>query len=197
MHKIESSLSTRAGAARGRRGVRAWLRNRAAVPATSPAPVSTPINPTVRVGSERGGATVPTCPRRPRPSARSERHQRGGVDEKMQKAKSIFADFLSREIFTSAYEPARLPRGERQWAGNAALRKRIIKKLYHAIRDLALRNGTMRLGAPISKPTYSNCNSARTTPAPPMRPVLAAFAARAFWADICSRGAGFNCLIED
>ena len=30
------------------------------------------------------------------------------------------------------------------------LRKRIIKKWYHAIRDLALRNGTMRLGAPIS-----------------------------------------------
>ena len=34
----------------------------------------------------------------------------------------------------------------------ASLRKRIIKKWYHAIRDLALRNGTMRLGAPISKP---------------------------------------------
>ena len=120
MHKIESSLSTRAPPGRVLRGERAWLRDRAMVPATSPAPVSTPINRTVRVGSERGGAILPTCARRPRPSARSERHQRGGVDEKMQKAKSIFADFLSREIFTSTYEPARLPRGERQWAGNAA-----------------------------------------------------------------------------
>ena len=35
MHKIESSLSTRAGAADPRRGVLAWLRNRAAVPALS------------------------------------------------------------------------------------------------------------------------------------------------------------------
>ena len=108
MHKIESSLSTRAGAARGRRGVRAWLRNRAAVPATSPAPVSTPINPTVRVGSERGGAIVPTCPRRPRPSARSERHPRRGVDEKMQKRERNDAVSLSREINTFTYEPARL-----------------------------------------------------------------------------------------
>ena len=107
MHKIESSLSTRAPPGRVLRGERAWLRDRAMVPATSPAPVSTPINRTVRVGSERGGAILPTCARRPRPSARSERHQRGGVDEKMQKAKSIFADFLSREIFTSTYEPAR------------------------------------------------------------------------------------------
>ena len=121
MHKIESSLSTRAGAARGRRGVRAWLRNRAAVPATSPAPVSTPINPTVRVGSERGGAIVPTCPRRPRPSARSERHPRRGVDEKMQKREWNDAVSLSREIILSPMNRPGSPRGERQWAGNAAL----------------------------------------------------------------------------
>ena len=108
MHKIESSLSTRAGAARGLRGVLAWLRNRAAVPATSPAPVSTPINLTDRVGSERGGAIVPTCPRRPRPSARSERHPRRGVDEKMQKREWNDAVSLSREINTFTYEPARL-----------------------------------------------------------------------------------------
>ena len=120
MHKIESSLSTRAGAARGRRGVRAWLRNRAAVPATSPAPVSTPINPTVRVGSERGGAIVPTCPRRPRPSARSERHPRRGVDEKMQKREWNDAVSLSREIILSPMNRPGSSRGERQWAGNAA-----------------------------------------------------------------------------
>ena len=73
MHKIESSLSTRAGAADPRRGVLAWLRNRAAVPALSPAPVSTPIGLATCVGPEREGAIVPTCDWRPRPSARSER----------------------------------------------------------------------------------------------------------------------------
>ena len=66
MHKIESSLSTRAGAADPRRGVLAWLRNRAAVPALSRAPVSTPIGLAARVGTESGGAIVPTCDWRPR-----------------------------------------------------------------------------------------------------------------------------------
>ena len=66
MHKIESSLSTRAGSARARRGVLAWLRNRAAVPALSRAPVSTPIGLATCVGPEREGAIVPTCDWRPR-----------------------------------------------------------------------------------------------------------------------------------
>ena len=66
MHKIESSLSTRAGAADPRRGVLAWLRNRAAVPALSPAPVSTPIGLATCVGPEREGAIAPTCGWRPR-----------------------------------------------------------------------------------------------------------------------------------
>ena len=60
MHKIESSLSTRAGAADPRRGVLAWLRNQAAVPALSRAPVSTPIGLATRVGPERGGAMLPS-----------------------------------------------------------------------------------------------------------------------------------------
>ena len=66
MHKIGSSLCTRARADRARRGVRAWLRNLAAVPALSPAPVSTPIGLATCVGPEREGAIVPTCDWRPR-----------------------------------------------------------------------------------------------------------------------------------
>ena len=81
MHKIESSLSTRAGAADPRRGVLAWLRNRAAVPALSRAPVSTPIGLATRVGPERGGAIVPTCVGVRGARARSERPSAVARDE--------------------------------------------------------------------------------------------------------------------
>ena len=71
MHKIESSLSTRAGGARARRGVLAWLRNRAAVPALSRAPVSTPIGLATCVGPEREGAIVHRPDLRLAPAARA------------------------------------------------------------------------------------------------------------------------------
>ena len=84
-----------------------------------------------------------------------------------------------------------------QYSRLRALRKRIIKKLYHAIRDLALRNGTVRLGAPISKPTYTLIviPPALLLPLLCDRYSLHSLRAR-FGADIYSRGAGFNCIIE-